>query len=200
MCGCACIHVYTNITCTPKCNMDLFTQVSCFPDSFLVFWYDDWWLFYITNMHNVEVKSPAISPPETTSSPVMVAPWVGPNNLLMSDLLTHHLGQRPHYWKTLVEAASKHSPYPGSGDEIFRGWYFPKLEISSDKAAIFPFDISFLFLQFLLDSAVILPYTLGDKTALGIKTVILARSLPRKDSFPLRGEIFQDQVLARTRI
>ena len=260
----------------------------------MVFWYDDWWLFYITNMHNVEVKSPTIPPPETTSSPVMVAPWVGlkvPHYLLMTDLLTYHLGQRPHYWKTLVQAASKHFPYPGSaakslqscptlcspidgsppgpavpgilqartlewvaisssnawkwkvkvksfshvrllatpwtaayqappstgfsrqeywsgvplpspgsGDEICRGWYFPKLEISSDKAAIFPFDINFLFLQFLLDSAVILPYTLGDKTALGIKTVILARSLPRKDSFPLRGEIFQDQVLARTRI
>lgn len=113
-----------------------------------------------------------------------------PNNLLMTDLLTHYLGQRPHYRKTLVQAASERSLYPGSGDEIFRGSYFPKLEISSNKAAIFPFGINFLFLQFLLDSAVFLPYTLGDETALGIKTVILARSLTRKDSFPLRGEIF----------
>ena len=121
----------------------------------MVFWYDDRWLFYITNMHNVEVKSPAIPPPESTNSPVMVAPWVGlkvPHYLLMTDLLTHHLGQRPHYWKTLVQAANKRSPYPGSGDEIFRSWYFPKLEISSDKAAIFPFGINFLFLQFLSNS------------------------------------------------
>lgn len=69
-----------------------------------------------------------------------------------------------------MQAASKPSPFPGSGDETFRGWYFPKLEISRDKGAIFPFGINFSLLQFLLGSAVILPYTVDDNTALEMKT------------------------------
>ena len=70
--------VYTFIACTPKCNVDLFTQVSCFLDSVLVFCYEDGWVFYITDMHKVEMKSPHSPTSRDTSGPAMEAPWVGP--------------------------------------------------------------------------------------------------------------------------
>lgn len=124
-----------------------------------------------------------------------------PSDSTMTDLLTHQLAQRPYYWKAPAQAASKPSLFPGSGDGTFRGRYFPKFEISRDKAAHISIQYKFLTspISFRLSSNSSLHW--GWQACSWDKDLmILARCLPRKDSFPQRREIFQQRVLAGTRI
>lgn len=66
-------------------------------------------------------------------------------------------------------AMSRVSSLPGSGDDHLRSRCLPQPEISLENTVIHPRGIYFLFLQFLLDFVIMLPYIVDDKIALEIK-------------------------------